>query len=289
MSDCGVEQAAGGVLVIIGGHEQKKGERTILREVARWLKGGKLVVATIASHEPQGYFESYQQGFEGLGVGELTEVYVEDRAQACDPDKLRAFDDAAGVFFTGGDQLRITSQIGSTPLERRIREIYARRGVVAGTSAGASVMPETMLVRGSGRESYRLGDLDMAPGLGLIGGVIVDQHFAERGRIGRLLGAVAKNPRLLGIGIDEDTAIVVKGERFDVIGNGAVYVVDGAGVTHSNIAEQCPNRTLSITDLRMHVLASGDKFDLGKRRPSAAPDVEESQRLERETLIALEI
>src|SRR5436305_11038014 len=164
MSDCGVEQAAGGVLVIIGGHEQKKGERTILREVARWLKGGKLVVATIASHEPEGYFESYQQGFEGLGVGALTEVYVEDRAQACDPDRLRAFDDAAGVFFTGGDQLRITSQIGSTPIELRIRDIYARGGVIAGTPAGASVMPETMLVSGASRGSYRPRAPPRAPG-----------------------------------------------------------------------------------------------------------------------------
>src|SRR4051794_8988616 len=102
-------------------------------------------------------------------------------------------------FFSGGDQLRITSQIGSTPLEQRLRALHKRGGVIAGTSAGTSAMPETMLVSGSGRQSYRLGDLDMAPGLGLISGVIIDQHFAERGRIGRLLGAVAKNPRLLGI------------------------------------------------------------------------------------------
>ena len=173
-----------------------------------------------------------------------------------------------GVFFTGGDQLRISSQIGDTPVERRVRDIHAAGGVIAGTSAGASVMSDTMLVRGSSAESHRIGDLHMAPGLGLIHDVIIDQHFAERGRIGRLLGAVAQNPRVLGIGIDEDTAIVVEGEAFRVLGGGAVYVVDGAGVTHSNIAEAAPQRTLSLYDVRLHVLSSGDPFDLALRRPS---------------------
>jgi cyanophycinase len=179
-------------------------------------------------------------------------------------------EDAAGIFFTGGDQLRISSQIGDTPIERLVREIHARGGVVAGTSAGASVMSETMLVKGSGSESHRIGDLHMAPGLGLMPGVIIDQHFAERGRIGRLLGAVAQNPRVLGIGIDENTAIIVEGDRFTVIGVGAVTIVDGAGVTHSNIAEARPERTLSMHDVCLHVLSSGDAFNLTDRRPASS-------------------
>jgi cyanophycinase len=125
-----------------------------------------------------------------------------------------------------------------------------------------------MLVRGTNRESYRIGDLHMAPGLGLIKDVIIDQHFAQRGRMGRLLGAISQNPRLLGIGIDEDTAIVVESRReFHVIGQGAVYVVDGEGVTYSNIAEEREDRPLSIYDVKLHVLSHGDVFDLGKRRP----------------------
>jgi cyanophycinase len=131
-------------------------------------------------------------------------------------------------------------------------------------------MSDTMLVKGASRESHRIGDLHMAPGFGLIRDVIIDQHFAERGRIGRLLGAVAQNPRVLGIGIDEDTAIVVRGANFTVMGSGAVYVVDGAGVTHSNIAEAEPERALSLHDVRMHVLSAGDQFGLDKRRPGAA-------------------
>jgi cyanophycinase len=259
-----------GPLIIIGGHEDKEGERVILRAVARFLKGGRLVVATVASHQPEGYFTSYKDAFSALGVTDLVELYVEERAEAQDEEKLRIFDGAAGVFFSGGDQLRISSQLGDTPVERRVREIHEAGGVIAGTSAGASVMSDTMLVKGSSRETHRIGDLHLAPGLGLVRDVIIDQHFAERGRIGRLLGAVAQNPRELGIGIDEDTAIILRGHRFEVIGSGGVYVVDGGGVTHSNIAEAEADRALSIHDVRLHVLCQGDVFDLHDRRPTTA-------------------
>ncbi len=257
-----------GALVIIGGHEDKERDRVILKEIARRVDGGKLVIATVASHEPEGYFEAYQEAFEGLGVGELVDFYVEERDQTKDPEMQRIFEDAAGVFFTGGDQLRISSQIGDTPIERAVRKIHRRGGVIAGTSAGASVMSDTMLVRSEGQASYRIGELAMAPGLGLIRDVVIDQHFAERGRFGRLLGAVAHNPRMLGLGIDEDTALVVEGRDAQIIGSGAVYVMDGEGVSHSNIAEARADHALSMYDVRVHVLSSGDRFDLRKRRPT---------------------
>ncbi len=263
------DMARPGPLIIIGGHEDKEGDKLILQEVARRLDGGKLVVATVASHRPEGYFDAYREAFSEFGLSDLVELYVHERFETLESSALQILDDAAGVFFTGGDQLRISSQIGDTPIERRVREIHARGGVVAGTSAGASVMSETMLVRGTSSESHRIGDLHMAPGLGLLRDVIIDQHFAERGRFGRLFGAVAQNPRVLGIGVDEDTALIVEGERFHVLGAGAVYVIDGAGVTHSNIAEAEPERTLSMFDVRLHVLSSGDGFDLRERRPSS--------------------
>jgi cyanophycinase len=268
-----------GPLIIIGGHEDKEGDKLILEEVARRLNGGKLVVATVASHQPEGYFEAYQEAFGAFGVTEMVELYVHDRAETLDEAALGTLEDAAGVFFTGGDQLRISSQIGDTPIERRVREIHARGGVIAGTSAGASVMSDTMLVRGTSSESHRIGDLHMAPGLGLIRDVIIDQHFAERGRFGRLFGAVAQNPRVLGIGIDEDTAIIVEQQCLRVMGAGAVYVVDGAGVTHSNIAEAEPERTLSMFDVRLHVLSSGDSFDLQERRPFESRSTPQNQKV----------
>ncbi|AWN23940.1 cyanophycinase [Deinococcus irradiatisoli] len=264
-----------GTLVVIGGHEDKKGDRVILKAVASHVGQGRLVVMTVASSQPEPYFAAYRKVFAELGIGDTCEVYVHERGETISQELLERFEGATGVFFTGGDQLRITSQIGDTELEARVREVFRSGGVVAGTSAGASAMCETMLVTGSGRESYRIGDIRMAPGLGLIQGVIIDQHFAERGRMGRLLGAVAQNPRLLGIGIDEDTAIVVQGEHFDVIGSGAVTVVDGQGVSRSNVAEARSNTVLSMFDVRLHVLSSGDSFDLAKRQPVAREQAEE--------------
>lgn len=259
-----------GTLIIIGGHEDHEGEREILREVARHVRNGRLVLSTIASHRPEGYLEKYQASFAELGVTEVTELYVEDRTEAASPEKLAALDGVEAVFFSGGDQLRITSQIGDTAIESRVHEIFQNGGLIAGTSAGASMMSDTMLVKGQSAASFRIGEVRMAPGLGLLPNVIIDQHFAERGRIGRLIGAVSQNPRVLGIGIDEDTAIVVQGSRIRVIGSGAVYLVDASDVTHSNVAEAETSAALSIYDLRLHVLSKGDAFDLETRRPEPA-------------------
>ena len=256
-----------GTLVIIGGHEDKEGDCAILKEFVKHVTDERLVVATIASEIPDDYFEEYQRTFSKLGIDIVSHLYIEDRSESADPEKLKLLDNMHALFFSGGDQLRISSQIGDTPFETRIVEIFKNGGVIAGTSAGASVMGEVMLIRGANSESHRIGDLHMAPGLRLIRDVIIDQHFAERGRIGRLLGAVALNPRILGIGIDEDTAIIVQGRKFSVLGSGAVYVVDGASVTHSNIAEAQAKRTLSMYGVRLHVLSDGDSFDLNKRRP----------------------
>jgi cyanophycinase len=258
-----------GPLIIIGGHEDKEDGRTILKEVAARIGDRRLVIATVASHEPEGYFDAYKEAFAALGVHDLVELYVHDRAETHEQELADLLRGVGGVFFTGGDQLRISSQIGDTPIERLIRELHAQGGLIAGTSAGASIMSDTMLVSGASDETHRIGDLRMAPGLGLIHDVVIDQHFAERGRFGRLLGAVAHNPRLLGIGIDEDTAIIVEGGMFEVHGRSGVYVVDGEDVTQSNIAEARPNRTLSMFDVRMHVLTAGDRFSLADRKPLA--------------------
>jgi len=262
-----------GTLIIIGGGEDREGRKKILREVARRVGKGRLVVTTVASHKPAGYFEQYERAFGDLGVTDLCPMDIRTRKETHDEATLRLLDGATGVFFSGGDQLRITSQIGDTPIMHRIQEIFESGGVIAGTSAGASAMCETMLVKGTSRESHRIGDLHMAPGLGLIQDVIIDQHFAERGRMGRLLGAIAQNPRMLGIGIDEDTSIIVENDReFHVVGNGAVYVVDGESTTYSNVAEEREDRALSIYDVTLHVLSDGDSFDLKARKPHLTED-----------------
>ena len=257
-------------LIIIGGKEDRSNNKIILGEVARRIGVGKLVVTTVAmENNTEELFDQYEMAFRSLGVKHLYNLEITDRGEATLQSKVKILDDAAGVFFTGGDQLKITSQIGDTPIFERIREIYDDGGVIAGTSAGAAVMCETMLVEGGEEQSHVIGgSTRMAPGLGLIDGVIIDQHFMERGRFGRLTGAVAQNPKNLGVGIDEQTAIVVeRGNGFYVLGSGAVYVIDGSHVTYSNIAEADLKKTLSIYNITLHILSQGDRFDLLNRAP----------------------
>jgi len=265
-----------GSLLIIGGREDKDGDKTILRVLTEKVgKAGKLVIATIASDEPVRLFNEYEATLRGLGMRHIHHLALETREEASLDSKRNVLRDADAVFFTGGDQLKITAQLGDTPVYSRVREIFEAGGLIAGTSAGASVMTETMLVSGDGDQSHRIGSLlRLAPGFGLLQGVIIDQHFAERGRLGRLLGAVAQNPRIVGIGLDEDSAILVRRGRFQVIGSGAVYVIDSSKVTFSNINEAKPHQPLCIYGVKLHVLNQSDVFDLKTRRPRYRPEEE---------------
>lgn len=262
-----------GPLIIIGGREDKEDHMAILREVvSRLPKSGKLVVATVASSIGDELWEIYRKVFKKLGVRYIRHLDVIKRDKPIDKKAMRAVMGADAVFFTGGDQLKITSELGGTQVLDHIVNIHARGGVIAGTSAGASVMSETMLVGGSAEGTYRIGnELRMAPGLGLVKNMIIDQHFAERGRINRLIGAVAQNPKFLGIGIDEDTAVIMESdESFRVLGAGAVYVIDAHEATESNISEAQPNETISIFNVRFHVLSNGDCYDVRTQRPRRA-------------------
>jgi cyanophycinase len=259
-----------GTLIIIGGAEDKKGEKCILKEVCSRIdkEHDELVIATIATDLPKEVGAEYRNIFERLGVRNINILDIEERKDAFEQKNIEIMERASLVFFTGGDQLKITSLIGGTPLYDVIHESNQNGCVYVGTSAGASVVSDTMIITGDDEESPKKCTLKMAPGLGLIKNVIIDQHFAQRGRIGRILVAVAENPESLGIGVDEDTAIMVnkKGE-FQVIGSGAVYVIDGSGISYTNVSEQYPDEILSMFDIKMHVLKSGDKFILNTRQP----------------------
>jgi cyanophycinase len=264
-----VATAAGtGTLIVIGGAESKDDNAEILRRVADRVDGGCLVVMTCATEEPEAAWERYRDVFRDLGVSDLAHVDVREREDALDEERSAPIDDAAAVFFTGGDQLRITSHIGGSPVLRRIRALLDRGGVVAGTSAGAAVMSETMLVEGDSRNTPHVGEIvRMAPGLGFLRGAVVDMHFSERGRMGRLIGAIAQNPEVLGIGIDEDTAIVVEGDRVEFAGTGGVWFVDGSRAQGSNVGDAAMDETLTIEGVLVHVLGNGRRFDLRERRP----------------------
>jgi cyanophycinase len=275
-----------GRLLIIGGREDKEQGKVILRALAKAVGSGKLVVATLASEKPNDAWEEYEAAMRAVGVRHIHHLRVESRADAESPKAMAVLQDAAGVFFTGGDQLRLTTLIGDTPVFSRCYEIFVEGGIIAGTSAGAAVMSETMIVSGDGDTSPRINDaMHLAPGFGFAKDVLIDQHFAERGRVGRLIGVVAQNPRILGIGIDENTAIELEAlRRFRIIGKGSVTVIDGSDVIDTNVADEAEGRALSVFGVRLHLLAQGDEFDLDTRTPKrgVAEDIDEELGLDPE-------
>lgn len=254
-----------GTLIVIGGKEDKQGERKILKEIAKHVKRSKLVLASIASQLPEDVWQEYKSLFQELGVKNIEHLSIETHQEALSKEKAVLLDKAKCVFFTGGDQVKITSKIGGTPIMNKITDIYKRGGIIAGTSAGAAIMGKIMLVGGENGESHKVGNWMMAPGLGFIDNIIVDQHFAQRGRIGRLLGAVALNPGVIGVGIDEDTSIIIKDSTFKVLGTNAVYVIDGRYVTTTNVSEAAAENTMSMHNIRLHILAEGQGFNLNSR------------------------
>jgi len=258
-----------GELIIIGGHE-REGDLAILKEVVKIANrnSGPVLVITVATQLPEEMAEEYVKLFKKLGAEQVDTLDIRERNDAKQDSAVKKCEKAGVIFFTGGDQLRITSQVGDSPLYQCMRERFIHGLTIAGTSAGAAAMSETMLVYGSGDSSGEVSAIGMSPGLALIEGVVVDTHFAERGRIGRLLGVVAQNPRNLGIGIDEDTAILVKDGHFKVMGDGAVYVADGSSVNYSSLSEDKPEGIVSIFNVKLHVLKEDDTFDLREREPS---------------------
>ena len=263
-----------GSLIIVGGKEDREGEMAILSEVVRRSNGKPIVIATVASGLPEELFGDYQRAFTKLGVKDLRHLHLARPEEARDEDQLALFEGAETVFFTGGDQLKITTRLGGTRVADRIYSIFRNGGTIAGTSAGASVMGDLMLIGGENRESHKVGASLMAPGLGLVTNMIIDQHFAQRGRIGRLMGAVALNPGILGVGIDENTAMIVEGTKVSILGENAVYVVDGRSVTYTNISEASAEKTMSMHSAKVHVLSDGDRFDLVTRSPIAGESFE---------------
>lgn len=262
-------QEINGKLVIIGGAEDKEGSCLILRKFLD-LAGGeeaRVIVLTAATEAPKEVGNLYRKVFTGLGCAKVEVLDVPDRTTANSEKVKQMIACATGVFFTGGDQLRITSVLGGTALLSALEKARHRGLVVAGTSAGASVMSSTMITEGDSDESPKLNTVKMSPGIGLLSGIVIDQHFAQRGRIGRLLTALAQNPAVLGLGIDEDTAVIIDEDELLVWGSQTVTILDGRGVTHTNASLLEPNQYLALTHVTTHILPHGYRFNLSKREP----------------------
>lgn len=258
-----------GQLVIIGGAEDKEGDCKILREFVRRAGGvnARIVVMTVATELPREVGENYIKVFERLGAEDVRIVDTVNREDGSSSTYLEAIEKATGVFFTGGNQARITSILKDTEIDAAIHKRYSEGIVVGGTSAGAAMMPDVMIVDGDSETNPRVEVVEMGPGMGFLPGVVIDQHFLQRGRLGRLISALAQQPAVLGFGIDENTAIVVNDNQFEVIGEGAVTVVDESAITHSNIGEILKDEALAVCGAKLHILPHGYKFDMKTRKP----------------------
>jgi cyanophycinase len=261
--------------MIIGGAEDRIRDRVILNRFTALAGGADGVVVIISTASSFGPLagERYREIFTGLGIGTVRPIHAMTRSQANDEAFARQVRDATGIFLTGGNQLRLSSTIGGTLLAEAVLERFRAGAVVAGTSAGASAMSSHMIAFGAsgGTPKHRMAAL--AAGLGVLPSVIVDQHFQQRNRYGRLLSVIAQNPSLLGLGVDEDTAGVVGPDGvMEVLGRGSVIIVDGAGA-ETDAWDVHGHRPVMISGVVLHALPSGYRFDLRHRRRIATPSL----------------
>lgn len=257
--------ASHGHLVIIGGSEDRSRDKAILARFVD-LSGGtgaKIVVITAASGIAEQKWSEYDQVFGELGVHQRVHLQVRCREDANDEQHIRDIVDADGIFMTGGDQKRLLALVGGTVLDAEMHTALKVRGVcIGGTSAGASAMSGHMLEQGQVGRQPEKGTVSLGAGFGFLHKVVIDQHFSERQRLARLLSVVAANPYLQGIGIDEDTALLVeRGVGIEVLGEGAVTIVDGRHMS-TNIAHIDDRMTPELIDVRLHLLPAGTRYRL---------------------------
>lgn len=257
------------ILIPIGGNEERSADSDIFRMMVD-LAGGpraRVVVVPTASQTPDERARDYEALFSAFGPESIETVHIGERSDAASPGLAGVIHDATLFMFGGGDQLRLSSMIGGTPMHQALLERYRRGGcVVAGTSAGAAVLPEAMIFQNNRFRVFRKGGIEMTKGLGLIGDTIFDTHFIERSRISRLVHAVATNPALLGLGIEENTGLLIEDERkATVLGTGTVIVVDGRSIGINHIGYSENRQPFALTNVVYSILTPGVVYDLQSR------------------------
>lgn len=242
-------------------------EEGILKRIideSKYKNDSRIEVITTASKIPKEIGPEYVKALNYLGATNVDVLYIEKREQAIDPEVLARLKAADVVMFTGGDQLRLTSILGGTPFDEMLLHKYQKEDFIyAGTSAGAAAASNNMIYQGSSSEALLKGEVKITSGLGLIDGVIIDTHFVQRGRIGRLFQAVVGNPKVLGIGLGEDTGLLItNGKQMEAIGSGLVILVDGREIKDTNLTQIELEQPISINHLVTHVMSKNDTFDL---------------------------
>lgn len=254
-------------LMAIGGALDRKSPH-ILQEFIRRSGGEQarlLIIPQASSLADTGEF--YRTAFANLGMRQPVEVLTcTERSQADASANIQAVRSADGIFIAGGNQMRLTSLFGGTKLEAELLAAYRRGTVLAGTSAGAAVLSKVMLAFGRSGPTPRQGQAQFTPGFGFTERVIFDQHFRQRDRLGRLIYAVTTHPGLLGVGVDENTAVILEDDNLlTVIGTGAVTILDGRDMRDTNTPEAVDRAAIAVTDLKVHVLTDGCQFNIHRR------------------------
>lgn len=265
---CAVADAPKGFLVAIGGNEDKRSDKEVLRKLVELPRGGAKHVEIVptASTVARSLSDEYIDVFRDLKVKQVGVLDIRERREADRKEYVERIHESDIVYMTGGDQLRLTTVLGGSPVVEAMHERYAAGGVVAGTSAGAAAMSSTMIAGGDDG-AMRKGSVRMAPGLDFIKNCIVDTHFLDRGRVARLLEVVASNPGHVGLGVGEDTALVVRdGHLVETIGSGVVVVLDGTALRSTNLAKVEPGQPIAVEAMLVHTLVPGYRFDLAEKR-----------------------
>jgi cyanophycinase len=261
------EDRKAGTLILIGGALDPKGPAmdAFLRG-CNAREGGKIVGFTTASTDPVGSAVAWKDAFAEAGAMNVELPLIDRRERAQDARIAQMVLDAQGIFLGGGDQVQLVATLGGSRVGRAIKEAFSGGAIVCGTSAGAAALSETMLAGGELDEEGEEVPLYLGPGFGLLGfSALIDTHFSKRGRLQRLFRRVAENPELMGLGIDEDTALVVRGHIAEVVGSGSVYFVDGRGVRFDNAEEAQKGAPLTLSYLRVGIVGAGYPFDLRER------------------------
>jgi cyanophycinase len=258
-------------LLPIGGNHDSTGP--IIEQFLR-LSGGPeariAILATASGLKEAG--KSQSRAFTEMGLKRPAEILtIRERTAADDPAVLRVIREATGIFISGGAQMRLSSTLGGTEFHKALLNAYRGGVVVAGTSAGAACMSAVMISDGDGGQSPRLGNARLVAGLGFRDGVLFDQHFSQRNRIGRLLVSISANPALLGIGIDENTAALIEDDMLSVLGANSIFVLDGRSMTNSNVAEVKNRQLVAMSGMTLHVLTAGCQFDIKERKAVLPP------------------
>jgi cyanophycinase len=236
--------------------------KRIIQE-SKYNAESRIEVITTASKIPREIGPEYVKALSYLGANNVDVLNIERREQAMEPEVLARLKAADVVMFTGGDQLRLTSILGGTPFHDLLLDKYQNDDFIyAGTSAGAAAASNNMIYQGSSSEALLKGEVKITSGLGLIDGVVIDTHFVQRGRIGRLFQAVVGNPKTLGIGLGEDTGLLITNNKMEAIGSGLVILVDGREIKDTNLTQVELGHPISINHLVTHVLSMNDTFDL---------------------------